>query len=304
MENISGTIPGKQGKEAAPRKNGVRNALARLWLSHWGVGSIALGVGFALASYIVGTWIYSWETAWFSGIDAEGDPLQLLLRIPTHHPFTAFPWLVGTSLLALVFGRLFTYQAELARRLEAMAVTDGLTLVYNHRYFVQQLGLEIKRIERATQNVFSLLLLDLDNFKKYNDTHGHLAGDDCLRLVAQAIRSAIRETDLVARYGGEEFVVIAFLADAQQGVLLGERIRTEILGQTPITVSIGVASFPDAGSSVEELIRAADMAMYSAKGGGKNQVSVAKPSTGTGRPTGGQQRSDLEVAGDISVLDS
>lgn len=231
------------------------------------------GIVFASLSYVMGTWLYTIEQYVWDVDVLVADPLRLLVQIPSSRPLTFFPWVIGTALMFVALGYLFDWQVQMRRRLEALAVTDGLTLVYNHRFFTQQLGTEIKRTDRLSQD-FSLLLLDIDDFKRYNDDRGHLAGDDVLRLVAQTIRATVRETDTVARYGGEEFAVIASGVKASHGVMLAERIRDRIARETPATVSIGVGGYPEHGTTMNQLIEAVDRAMYHAKAAGKNRVCL------------------------------
>ena len=166
---------------------------------------------------------------------------------------------------------------------QAQAVTDPVTGLYNHRYFQDRLAHELERARRFGTTV-TLLFLDIDQFKAFNDRHGHQFGDQALREVAHLIKGAVREVDIVARYGGEEFTVILPTTDRWGGQQMGERIRRVIdsyqfFGSTPnlqhaITISVGVASYPEDGSSREDLIWKADRAMYYAKRLGRNQVRL------------------------------
>lgn len=241
------------------------------------------GLTFAVASYFLGTVIYELEGYLWSNQSTLGnfDLVGSLLQVFQIHLFTLAPWVIATSALSAFVGYIFDKQVkyrrkaeELQARAEALSVTDGLTLLYNHRYFIKQLAQEIKRTRRMS-SAFSLLFLDIDNFKQYNDTRGHLAGDDVLRSVAMVTKAAVRETDVVARYGGEEIVVVAFGTPKAQGARLAEKLRTRIGRGCAVTVSIGVASFPDDGITIDELIDAADHAMYWAKRHGKDQVCLA-----------------------------
>ena len=173
--------------------------------------------------------------------------------------------------------------ARLFGKVERLAATDGLTGLYNVRYFYQALEKELER-SRRYGHPCSLIMLDLDDFKKYNDRYGHLAGDDLLRELADLIRSTTRETDTAARYGGEEFVVILPETNGDQAVALAERLRETVrehkfvvregqrLGR--ITVSLGVATYPGGAQDVEGLVEAADMALLQAKER-KDRVCVA-----------------------------
>jgi diguanylate cyclase (GGDEF)-like protein len=120
------------------------------------------------------------------------------------------------------------------------------------------------------------LLADVDRFKQYNDTHGHLAGDAALVKIAEVFRRTTRQVDCVARYGGEEFVVMLLEANLATAKLVAERVRSRVaeqdLGEGRLTLSIGVAEYPDGGETPEELIATADAAMYQAKNAGRNQV--------------------------------
>jgi two-component system cell cycle response regulator len=166
-------------------------------------------------------------------------------------------------------------------RLEALAQTDPLTQLVNRRALTIRLVTEMERVRRYNAPL-ALLLLDLDHFKIVNDTHGHLAGDDVLFGVATLLQRAVRTVDTVARYGGEEFVIVLPETGKQGALIFAERIRDKIAGhrfqvaageEIRITGSIGVATYPSQGmDSVEDLFRAADAALYRAKGNGRNLV--------------------------------
>src|SRR2546425_347705 len=173
--------------------------------------------------------------------------------------------------------------------LEKLSLTDSLTGLYNRRHLMGTLASEVQR-SRRLRRAFSVLLADVDQFKQYNDTHGHLAGDAALVKIAEVFRKTTRQVDCVARYGGEEFVVMLLEANMATAVLVGERVRTHIaeqdLGEGRLTVSIGVAEYPDGGDTPEELIATADAAMYQAKSAGRNQVVVG----GTSEPLPPQEK--------------
>ncbi|WP_371369156.1 diguanylate cyclase [Sporomusa rhizae] len=160
------------------------------------------------------------------------------------------------------------------------ASTDGLTNVYNYRHFRNTLNLEFKRASRYNRPL-SLLMIDIDYFKHYNDINGHLYGDDALKAVADLVRQNCRDTDFVFRYGGEEFVVLLPETAIAQAHIIAERIRKAI-AEYPfqnsstqpggsLTVSIGIAGYPDDAESETELIGAADTALYSAKRSTRNR---------------------------------
>jgi len=161
--------------------------------------------------------------------------------------------------------------------LEKLSLTDSLTGLYNRRHLMGTLASEVQR-SRRLRRAFSVLLADVDRFKQYNDTHGHLAGDAALVKIAEVFRKTTRQVDCVARYGGEEFVVMLLEANLATASLVAERIRARVaeqdLGEGTLTLSIGVAEYPDGGDTPEELIATADAAMYKAKSSGRNQVMI------------------------------
>ena len=174
--------------------------------------------------------------------------------------------------------------ALLHAELEQLSVTDRLTELFNHGYLQQRLDQELGRAGRFG-HALSVIMLDIDDFKAFNDRYGHLVGDDVLRAVSALVRESLREMDVAARYGGEEFAVIVPETDSQGARAVAERIRQSVSahvflhdstgGEVHTTVSVGVATFPGDGRSVEALIHAADAAMYRAKRAGKDRVVVS-----------------------------
>lgn len=166
---------------------------------------------------------------------------------------------------------------HMAEKLKAHARTDELTALPNFRAFRERIDAELQRAERYPERV-GILVLDLDHFKKYNDTYGHAAGNDALQRVAQAIRETVRTADYPARYGGEEFAVIAPQVEASSLVMVAERIRANIEALpappdgTRVTVSIGAAIYPDDARDREALFQVADARLYEAKKAGRNRV--------------------------------
>jgi diguanylate cyclase (GGDEF)-like protein/excisionase family DNA binding protein len=161
-------------------------------------------------------------------------------------------------------------------RAEVEAITDGLTGLYNHRYLHERLEEELQRTERRG-SVLSVLFCDCDDFKGYNDRHGHKAGDAALARIARIIEANSRRSDLAARYGGEEFVLVLVDTDAEGARTVAEALRAEVEGAStrrgrPLTLSIGIATAPDDASARDEILDKADWAMYSAKRAGRNQV--------------------------------
>lgn len=171
-------------------------------------------------------------------------------------------------------------EARFCEEIEKLATTDSLTKLYNHRSFYERLNEEIKRARRYHLK-FSVIMIDLDNFKSFNDLYGHLSGDFILKEVGQKIKELIRDTDFPARYGGEEFAIILPQTNIREAKSVAERIRTGIenmvlknennyLGN--LTLSGGISTYPIHGTNETELIGAADKALYAAKSQGKNRV--------------------------------
>lgn len=172
----------------------------------------------------------------------------------------------------------------------SLAYTDALTGVYNRRYMNAHLDRKIMEIADSQKPV-SVMIFDIDHFKRVNDTYGHASGDEVLKAIAERVASSIRDFDLLARYGGEEFVVIMPATPVDISVMVAERLCRKIEEEPfevsgseaplPITASIGVATTVDPGETAENLLARADGALYEAKNGGRNQVRSADPPQGT-----------------------
>lgn len=165
--------------------------------------------------------------------------------------------------------------------LEQLSFTDALTHIPNYRYLRVALDAELARSARRAEP-FTVVMVDVDNLKRYNAEHGHLAGSELLQDVARLLRVSIRATDVVAKYGGDEFVVILPRTHPEGGLVLSERIRkriaTELRGRhgERLSCSFGVAACPIDGTTFETLMSAADRALYGAKRGGRNRVFVTE----------------------------
>lgn len=174
-------------------------------------------------------------------------------------------------------------KAQTFKQVMELAITDGLTQVFNHRYFQERLTQEVKRAKRY-RHPLSLIMLDIDHFKNYNDFYGHQKGDIILKAVADLVKETIRETDIVARYGGEEFAIILPETGKKEVLAVARKIRVsiereafygeEILPAGKFTVSCGLATFPDDVQTKHDLIDRADRALYLAKQTGRNKVCV------------------------------
>lgn len=195
----------------------------------------------------------------------------------THSDYEAIQVLIDHLAILLENMRLY-------RQTMDMAMRDGLTGLLNHRRLYERLKEEVSRSSRY-HHPMTLLMIDVDYFKRYNDTYGHQQGDELLRILAKILQHNVRQSDIVGRYGGEEFAIILPETDKESAVTLAQRL-CEVVASTPFpgypggapvrcTISIGVASYPDDGLTVSDLVAAADTALYRAKRFGKNRVVVA-----------------------------
>ncbi|AKV03828.1 diguanylate cyclase/phosphodiesterase (GGDEF & EAL domains) with PAS/PAC sensor(s) [Labilithrix luteola] len=174
--------------------------------------------------------------------------------------------------------------ARMVHKLETMATTDGMTGLFNKRAMLEQASAKVAAAHRFGRKL-SVLVTDIDFFKKVNDTYGHDVGDVVIKGLGEILKRVKRTTDVVARFGGEEFVVLCEQTDEAGAQLLGERIREELSktvfqspnGPLKVTCSVGIATFPEAGGTWDELFKAADEALYVSKRGGRDRVSIWQP---------------------------
>ncbi len=202
--------------------------------------------------------------AWLAALRVESDPafdsdtLEIL------------------DLVARGIGSALQLESRLAE-LDSLAMTDGLTAIPNYRFLRLALDHELARAHRDGQ-VFSVVMVDVDNLKQYNSTHGHLLGSDLLRTLAQLLRAETRASDIVTRYGGDEFLLILPKTDGEGAQILSERLRQAVVtrmrgrGGETVSCSFGVASFPVEGRDFESLVSSADTALRQAKEEGRNLV--------------------------------
>jgi len=183
----------------------------------------------------------------------------------------------------------FTYHDNLdeifQKQMYESALRDGLTKAFNKKYFTDRLESEFTFAVRHVSPL-TLVLFDIDHFKKVNDTHGHQAGDHVLSEISTLLTAALRAEDVFARYGGEEFAVICRGSDVNQGQIVAERMRKAVETHKfvfegthiPVTISVGVAGLPDASvKDAAELVSLADQSLYKSKHGGRNRVTLHKP---------------------------
>ncbi|HET6180037.1 MAG TPA: sensor domain-containing diguanylate cyclase [Candidatus Sulfotelmatobacter sp.] len=175
--------------------------------------------------------------------------------------------------------------AHYVERIRQLSYLDGLTGIFNRRFFELRIMEEIERARRCGTGM-AVVMVDIDQFKKLNDEFGHLLGDEVLRQVSSLFHQQLRKIDVVCRYGGEEFAILLTQTNAQHALGVAEKLRRLVEGwqfsgvPRTVTLSAGVAAFPDQGTTRDELIRAADTGLYAAKQGGRNRVCV----TGQARP--------------------
>jgi diguanylate cyclase (GGDEF)-like protein len=183
--------------------------------------------------------------------------------------------------------------AQLHGRIKELSVTDELTQLANRRRLLESAALELDRAGRFEHPV-SCLMIDIDHFKRFNDTHGHLRGDELLRRVGGVLRRELRKVDLAARYGGEEFVVVLSQLGRGEALRVAEKLRAAVAGATPdapVTISVGVACFPEDSRTLGGLLEASDRALFAAKRAGRNQVVAYRPELAQAPPAAGSTSS-------------
>lgn len=170
-------------------------------------------------------------------------------------------------------------RALLYKKMQELSITDSLTRLFSRRHFLERFGEELRRSKKFRYS-FSFVMADIDRFKNFNDKYGHLVGDAILREVSKALKDTLRQIDFVGRYGGEELAIVLVETDKQQALFAAERLRQAIESRViraydeelKVTISLGVATFPEDGDSLERLIEGADKALYMAKSAGRNKV--------------------------------
>jgi diguanylate cyclase (GGDEF)-like protein len=218
-----------------------------------------------------------------AGRDRRVGALVAFDRAPASQKPKLAPRLLQAVYLLLEPAAMALDSALLLKRAEELSVTDDLTQLYNSRYLNLVLRRETKRASRSGRPL-SLLFIDLDGFKAVNDTHGHLSGSRALVEASGLIRGSARETDVVSRFGGDEFAIVLPDTGGEGAFAVGERVRDRVAAHQfladdglnlHLTASVGVATHPDVAASAEELVSAADKAMYQVKDSGKNGIQAA-----------------------------
>lgn len=223
---------------------------------------------------------------------SEEMPKKLLLFVDrgrSQKPFMTYEIRILKAFIqsiSIIYENMLLYHDlyDMYRIREKEAITDPLTSLYNFRYFRSESERELLRSDRYNKP-FSLAIIDIDNFKPYNDTHGHLAGDKVLIALANLLRENTRKSDIIARYGGDEFIIILPELKSNQAKLLAEKLCETMhhsedlkkldLKSVDLSISIGIASYPESGKTIDKLLKNADNALYDAKKSGKNTVSIS-----------------------------
>lgn len=192
-----------------------------------------------------------------------------------------YPIMLGIIIFISAFVVKYIIKSRDFEQQYLLATTDGLTELYNHRYFQEQMKMQVEQSKRY-EIPFSLIIIDIDFFKKFNDTFGHQAGDAVLHQVAQLLKQSVRSTDIVCRYGGEEMSIILPNTSKEMSVITAEKICKRVAAkrfklnnyqESNVTISLGVSSFPEDGDTTQEIIEAADKRLYQSKHNGRNRVT-------------------------------
>ncbi len=239
----------------------------------YGINSPSVFIGFAVICTALNV-VASVDE--FTGIAID------LANVATNRTMAA---LVLYSVCFLVYRN--SLSADVLRRL---ATTDPLTSAFNRRHYMDLMGREQRRADRYGTN-YSVMMIDIDHFKRVNDTYGHQVGDLAIQAMAQACQKMMRPTDIVARYGGEEFIITLTHTDLEPAAKVADRLRLSVADivlptdQKPLsfTISVGVSTYIK-GSRLEQIIAMADHALYAAKEGGRNRVCVAPQATTAAAP--------------------
>lgn len=204
---------------------------------------------------------------------------SILIAFSGMHFKTAIILITIGLITGFLLGLLSYRQNFFSEKNRLLSITDELTQTNNRRYFINELEKEIERSKRFSRNL-SLIILDIDKFKYYNDIYGHIVGDKVIKSVARSLTETIRKIDFVARYGGDEFVIVMPETEKSMANILAERLQKKFSQdffedneiQIKISVSFGIAGFPNDAKNIDELISDADLALYKAKEEGGNKI--------------------------------
>lgn len=279
LDGLAGDLEALLEEVEAETEARLEQALAALVLSE----RVALA-SFFVSLFFIGLGVLIINRSLVASMDElAGAAMRVAAGEREHHVQIRIPRELVS--VANAFNTMTDQILEQERSLANLAQTDGLTGLLNRREFDRILGDEVRRGERYGTPV-SLIMIDVDHFKRFNDSHGHQCGDEALRTVARALAANVRESDRACRFGGEELAVILPASDSAAAQRVAERIRETIAAQqipTPaggpvqVTASLGLSTAPESGNTPEALLAAADAALYRSKEAGRNRVTAAPP---------------------------
>jgi len=232
--------------------------------------------------YLISIFIVSWKFGLIHNIIIciFAAVVWFISDLLSSHQYSHFIIPYWNTLIRLAFFIIISSLLYLCKKhiekINTLANLDGLTKLYNNRFFYELLDLEFKKAKRY-QYHFSIIYIDLDNFKQVNDTYGHNKGDELLIDIANILKNSVRESDIIARVGGDEFVIFLQNINAEYSLMIINKLKTEIINEMkknnwPVTCSIGIATYYKIPDKMHEIIKNADNLMYIAKKKGKNRI--------------------------------
>lgn len=208
--------------------------------------------------------------------DLEIESLANSLENSLIHKVIAKPWDPKSLVLQVKEAMQVHRLLKDREHLEQLSTTDAMTGLFNYRYLQSLLPREVERAKRQNRPL-SLIMIDIDGFKPWNDAHGHPKGDEVLRGIAKILRDSLRTFDCICRYGGDEFCILLQETDLERAHEIAERVRRKAAQDSPLTLSLGVSCFPDPSDSATTLLNDADTALYTAKNQGRDRCVIAGP---------------------------